>query len=264
MTNSSFIYRARATVAIAVNTFREAVRNKIFGALTVFAVAVLASSLVLGALSLHNEVRVASDIGIFASTVFSMILTVYVSINLLHTEIDRRTIHTILSKPVRRWQFLLGKYLGILALMAVIVGLLGAATAGLVVIQGGTVGPELAWAFTMIFFQLLIVAAISLLFASFSSPLLSGLLSVGIFVLGHLHHQLSMVREFFEASVLRETIGVLQWLLPELSSLNLSVEVVRSLPIPASYVGAAAWYTFSYTAVVLALAMFVFSRRDLI
>lgn len=253
----------RAMGAIAVNTFREAVRNKIFGALLIFSIGIMLFSLVLGSMSLHNEVRVATDVSLFASTFFSMIITVYVSINLLHTEIDRRTIYTILSKPVRRWQFLLGKYAGILALMALIVGLLFGVSAGLVAFQGGEVSMALASAFYLILLQLAVVAAISLLFASFSTPLLSGLLSAGIFVLGHLHNQLEMVKEFFDIAIIRASVDVLAWVLPNLASMNLTVELVRDIPVPTRYLLSATWYASSYAALVLLGAMWIFSRRDL-
>jgi ABC-type transport system involved in multi-copper enzyme maturation permease subunit len=254
----------RALLAIATNTFREAVRNKIFGALLFFAVGVMAFSLVLGAMSVHNEIRVTIDVSLFASTLFSMVITVYVSINLLQTEIERRTIYTILSKPVPRWIFLLGKYAGILALMIVIVGLLWGVGAGLLAIQGGgPIGP-LAYGFALIFLQLLVVASFALLFASFSTPLLSGMLTAGIFVLGHLHDQFETVRNFFESRLAHRLIDWMAFLLPDFASMNLSVEIIRRIPIPMTYLASATWYAVSYAAVVLFAAMLIFSRRDLL
>lgn len=257
------VFTARAIGAIVVNTFREAVRNKIFGALLAFGIGVMLFSLVLGAMSLHNEARVATDVTLFASTFFSMIITVYVSINLLHTEIERRTIYTILSKPVRRWQFLLGKYLGILALMAVIVGLLCGVSAGLVAFQDGDVSWAFGGAFYLIFLQLAIVGAISLLFASFSTPLLSGLFAAGLFLLGHLHDQLERVEQFFELPWMGTLIDAVAWVLPDLASLNLTAELVRNLPIGATYMVSATWYAVSYASLVLFVAIVVFSRKDL-
>lgn len=264
MKAESLLQGTRAVGAIVINTFREAVRNKIFGALLLFAVAIMLFSLVLGAMSLHNEVRVATDTTLFASTLFSMVLTVYVSINLIYTEIERRTIYTILSKPVRRWQFLVGKMLGILLLMAAIVTVLCLISGGLRVTQGGTFPLALVWSYVLIFFQLVIVAAISLLLATFSTPLLSGLLSAGVFLLGHLHGQFEQVREFFDSPVSHRLIDVLEVILPDLASMNLSAEIVRQMTVPASYLASAAWYTLSYTAVVLAGAILIFNRRDLI
>lgn len=260
----SALLQMRAVLAIARNTFREAIRNKILGALLLCAAGVMAFSLVLGAMSLHHEVRVATDVGLFASTVFAMLITVYVSINLVQTEIERRTIYTILSKPVRRWQFLLGKFLGILLLVGAILLLLFAVSAGLRLFQGGAVTLPFAWSYLLVFFQMMIVASISLLFASFSSPLLSGLLSAGVFVAGHLHSQLELVADFFEIEAVRTTVGFLEFVVPNLSSMNTATEVVRDIPIPPTYLLNAAWYTASYSALVLLLAMLIFQRRDLV
>lgn len=257
------LHAVRATGAIALNTFRESVRSRVFVALLVFCAAVMLGSLVLGSLSLHNELRVATDVSLFASTVFSAAITVYISITLLHTEIERHTIYTILSKPVRRWQFVLGKFAGILALMAGIVGVLSGATSGLIAVQGGSVSLELLYAFVAMYLQLAILAAISLLFASFSSPLMSGLFSGGVFVLGHLHGQLETVAASFDQAWLRRVADLLEHVVPDLASLNLSVELVRDVPIPSQYMLAAAWYSVSYAAIALLTAMVVFSYRDL-
>jgi len=254
---------ARAIGAIALNTFREAVRNKIFAALLVFAGGVLAFSLVLGAMSLHNEVRVATNVGLYASTVFSMIITVYVSINLLHTEIENRTIYTILSKPVRRWHFLLGKYLGIVSLDIAIVILLFGISAGLRSLQGGAITWTFGWAYLLILCQLLIVTALSLLFASFSTPLLSGLLAAGVFLLGHLHDQLELITSFFDMKLVHQLVDALAVLLPNLSSLTIATELVHDVAVPTTYLLHAGWYAVSYAAVILVGAMLIFSHRDL-
>ncbi|MFB6350216.1 MAG: ABC transporter permease [Bradymonadaceae bacterium] len=259
----NIVQTGRAVTAIATNTFREAVRNKIFGALLLFAGGVMAFSLVLGAMSLHNEVRVATDVTLFASTVFSVIITVYTSITLLQSEIDRRTIYTILSKPVRRWQFVIGKFAGIVLLAAVVVIVLFGVSAGLRLYQGGDLPVAYAWAFVLIFCQLLIVAPISLMFASFSSPLLSGLFTIGLFILGHLHSQLEAVASFADIDLADYLIEGLQVLIPNLASLNIATEVVHGISVPATYLLHAGWYTVSYGSLVLTLAIAIFSFRDL-
>lgn len=255
--------RLRALNAIAANTFREAIRNKIFGALLVVATGILASSLVLGALSLGQEVRIAADVTLFTSTLFSVLIGLYVSINLLYTEIDRKTIHTLLSKPVKRSQFLLGKFLGVCALTAGIVLLLYGLSSALRLFVGGDVTLSYTWAFAAIYFQVVIVTAVALLFASFSSPLLSGLLTFGTFVLGHLHDQLGEIADYFDAAHLDYIVDGLQFVLPDLAAMNLASEVVHGVAIPTEYFVSAAWYTVSYTAVVLAGAVLTFEFRDL-
>jgi ABC-type transport system involved in multi-copper enzyme maturation permease subunit len=214
-------------------------------------------------MSLHNEVRVATDVALFGSTIFSMIVTIYVTINLLQTEIDCRTIYTILSKPVRRWQFLVGKFAGIAVLMAVILAVLFTAAAGVITFQGGDLSVALVWAFAAIYCQLLILAALTLLLASYSSPLLAGLLAASLFLTGHLHDRLESVGAYFENPAVQTIVDILEVIVPDLSSLNLATEVVHSIPISPSYLLAAAWYTVSYAGLAMLGAIVVFAHRDL-
>lgn len=256
----------RATSAIAFNTFREAVRNKVFGSLVFVAVLLMAASLALGEMSLHEELRVTRDLTLFASTVFAAAITIYSSITLLYTEIEQRTIYTILSKPIRRWQFITGKFGGIVLLVVCILGLLYAISAGLIALQGGAISATLGWAYGSLLLQMMIVAAVALFLASFSSPLLSGMITAAIVIAGHLFSHLEQAQRMLEeaGNPLAFVIETLQFVLPNLESLNLSTELTYTIPIPAAYALTAGWYTVSYTAIVLVLAMIIFARRDFV
>jgi ABC-type transport system involved in multi-copper enzyme maturation permease subunit len=257
---------ARALQAIALNTFRESVRNKVFGTLLFFTVLLLLLSLVLGEMSLHNELRVTRNVTLFASTIFSTIISVYTSVTLFHTEFERRTIYTILSKPIPRWLFLAGKYLGVQALMALIVTLQLGITWGLMIYQGASLTQPMIWAHVTLYLQLSIIGALALFFATFSSPLLAGFATSSLFIAGNLFSQLAYVRLLLEergAHALAKLIDVLELILPNLESLNLSHEVTYSTIIPASYMLSAIWYALSYALVVLILSMLIFERRDI-
>jgi len=112
--------------AIALNTFREAVRSKVLYAILFFAVLLILLSLAFGELSLYEQERVNKDLGIVVITVFGALIAIYTGISLLFKELDKKTIYTIVSKPIHRWQFLLGKYLGILLTLAVELGIMSA------------------------------------------------------------------------------------------------------------------------------------------
>lgn len=250
--------------AIARNTFREAVRSRVFVSLSVFAGAAIAFSLVLGAMSVHNEVRVATDVALFGSTIFSMVIAVYTSIKLLRDDIDRHTAHTILTKPVRRWQFIVGKFLGICGLMAAIVAALFAVSAGIRAGQGGALTANFGYAFLLIFGQLVALVAFTLLFASFSSPLLSGLLAALLFFIGHLHDKLGLITEYFEYPWVDPAVDAIEVILPDLAALNIAEAVLRKLHVPASYLLHAGWYVGAYAALAVAAAAAIFTRRDLL
>ena len=256
---------ARAVFAIAANTLREAVRNKVFGSLMFFASLMLFFSLVLAQMSLHQEVRLVLNVTFFASTIFTMILSVYSSVTLLHTEFERRTIYTILTKPIRRWQFLLGKYLGVLALVTIILVVMSALSALILWTQDAVFSSTFVYAYAALFLQMTIVAALAQCLATFSSPLLSGFATVALFVGGHLFSQLKLIQALLVekgAGVLAQGLSAVQILLPNLESLNLSEELTYNIAIPASYFGQALWYASSYVLVVLCVGMIIFSRKD--
>lgn len=123
--------------SIAANTFREAIRSKVLGALLFFVILATVGTALLGEMSLHEEVRVTADGALFMSTLFSVAIAVYSMVTLLHNEMERRTIYTILTKPIARWQFLVGKYLGVTLLLAVVLAVLWVLAMVLVIAQGG-------------------------------------------------------------------------------------------------------------------------------
>lgn len=257
---------ARAILAVSINTFREAIRNKVFGSLMFFAALMILSSLILAQMSLHHEVRLATNVTIFASTIFAMVISVYSSVTLFHTELERRTIYTILSKPIRRWQFLLGKYFGVLALVLLVLVVMGVITAIALAAQGGGFSWIFFQGFVTLFLQMVIVTALAHGFATFSSPLLAGFATVAIFIGGNLFSQLALVKQLLleqQSPTLAAIVSVLEIILPNLESLNLSEEITYNLAIPSSYMMSATWYTVSYAAIILVLGMGIFSKRDL-
>ncbi|MGM0557360.1 MAG: ABC transporter permease [Myxococcota bacterium] len=256
----------RSISAIALNTFREAVRNKVLGSLVFFAVILILVSIAFGQLSLHTEVRVARDLTYFTTAVFTMVIAVYTSVTLLHTEIEKRTIYTILSKPIRRWEFLLGKFLGIQGLLLIILISLFGVSSGVIIMQGGDIHSALAWGHVTLAFQMWIVAAVALLLATFSSPLLSGMITVAVFIAGNLVSQIKQVELMLQDSGNPVWIPIrgVRYVLPDLEALNLATEITYSIAIPFEFMASAAWYAAAYTAVVLALAMVIFAHRDFV
>ena len=251
--------------AVALNTLREAVRNKVFVTLFVFGGLLVASSLLFGELSLHNETRVTRDVTLFASMVFSMIIAVHTSVTLFHTEIERRTIYTILSKPTPRWQFLVGKLLGVLGMMGGVVGFLGGLSVGAMLWQGDTWSGQMPLAFAGLYCQVVIVTALAHMLSTVASPLLAGFSTVALCVAGNLMTQLELIKKIMEerSPFLLPLLEGLKWVLPNLEALNLSYELTYRVPIPASYVLQAGIYTLGYSVVVMTLACGLFHRKDL-
>lgn len=263
--SSAFSTSLRAIRAVSLNTAREAIRSKVFSSLIFFAVLLILSSIVLGEMSLHNEARLATDGTLFFSTIFAMVIAVYSSITLFYTEIERRTIYTILSKPIPRWQFLFGKYLGVQILTLLVVGCLALLSAGVVFYQTGDMPVQLVWAFGSLYLQLSITTAIAHLLATFTSPLLAGFVTVAFFIAGNLFSQLRIIKAMLteKGNPLSHAITLIEYTLPNLEALNLSREFTYQLAVPTSYILQSVLYTVSYVGIVLLLAMWSFSRKDI-
>lgn len=254
----------RSFFAIALNTYKEALRNKVLSSLIFAALFIIGASLVLGQMSLHEETRVTTDFAYFGTAFFTTLIAIYSTVTLLHTEIDRRTIYTILSKPIPRWHVIVGKYLGVLGLLATALAVLLAISTGLLLLIDGTLYPAWFVGHVTILLQLMIVVAVALFFSSFSTPLLSGLLTALVWLVGNLRSQLNAIIELMaeKANPLAGALDVLQSLLPNLEALNLATEITHRAPIPAGYLLSAFWYAATYSAIVLVFSVLIFRQRD--
>src|ERR1044071_5899432 len=170
---------ARRVAAIARNTFREAVRDRVLYNLVLFVLLLTGGAVFLGELSAAQEAKIIVDMGLSAMLLFGVFIAIFVGVGLVYKEIERRTIYAIFSKPVGRGEFLLGKYLGLCLTLAVNVAVMGAGVSlALLYVNGGwdPLIPTIWPAVLLIYVELMIVVAVALLFSSFSSPALSALL----------------------------------------------------------------------------------------
>lgn len=261
--------------AIALNTFREAVRDRVFYNLLLFAVLLVGASLVIGQLAAGQDVKVIKDLGLAASLLFGVGIAVFIGIQLVAREVERRSVHATLSKPVARPVFLLGKYLGLLltlgvniAVMAVSLYLVLLVYARLTpddvqaVWSAPAVDPRLLVALTLIYVELAVVTAIALLFSTYSSALLAAAFTVAIWVAGHFVPDLRALETVGASGVTRWTAWLVSWVLPNLSLFDVKAEVVHGVAVPVTQVLASIGYGIAYVGGVLALATAVFQRRD--
>ena len=256
-------------LAIALNTFREAVRNKIlYAALGVVVVANL-FAMVIGELSLAEEARVARDVGLAVMSVFGALTAVYIGVSLLYSEISRRTIHTILAKPIRRYEFVLGKYLGMALTLTLLIFAFGAALALLLQLADVPFSSNVTKAVLLGWFEVLVVAAVAIFFSSFSTPFLSGIFTLAIFVIGRSWDDLAAAAERSKDVVLRVISQAALYVVPDLHLYSVSGgEVdgqhvsVHAAFVSWAYVGHAGLYAAAVIAILLLLAMAIFQRRD--
>lgn len=247
--------------AIALNTFREAIRDRVLYLLLVFALIIIAVSRLLSLLTVGNEEKIIKDVGLSAISLFGVLIAVFVGVSLVYKEIEKRTVWTLLANPVRRWQFLAGKYVGLLAVLGLNVGLMSAGLFGLLLLRGEPPWPLLP-AIALIFVEMAIVTAFALLFSSLTNPILASVWTFAVYVMGHLAWSLKLLKERVPEGASRLVCDAVYWLLPNLDRLNVKAEAVHGLELPPGYLFFALLYGLAYAVVVFALACLAFERKD--
>lgn len=250
--------------AVAVNTFRQAVRNKILYALLVLAIAMIGSGVFLGQLALDQNIRIIQDFGLFFMTLFGMVIAVFVGVTLLYEEVQQRTVYVLLSTPLRRTEFLLGKYVGMLLTIGVQIAVMGAAVIILLWFQDAPVGAVLFQAIFLAFTELAVLTAVALLFSSFSTPYLSGFFTFGVFVMGRLSGDLLRVLPNLEPEYARTPLRFIAGVLPQLWRFDFTSRVVYGRPVEFDTFALTCLYAVTYSAVALAVAAYIFRRRDFV
>jgi ABC-type transport system involved in multi-copper enzyme maturation permease subunit len=247
---------------LALNTYREAVRDKLLYNLLMFAALMIASSILLAQLQIGKDERIYRDVGLSAIAFFGVLIAIFVGINLVYREISTKTVYTMLSKPVRRWEFLVGKYAGLLSLLAVEVALMSACFLGVLVWKGSDFSIGLVWAIGMIYLELALVTAIAIFFSSFTSPYLAGMFTVALWITGHLLADLRSFGQHTDLTGLKPLLETLYWTLPNLDRLDFKADASAGNPIELSRVGMAALYAVLYSSGLIGAAMLLFQRRD--
>lgn len=249
--------------AIALNTFREAMRDRVLYLLLVFALALIGVSRALSLLTVGNEEKIVKDIGLSAISFFGVLVAVFVGVSLVFKEIERRTVYTLLASPVSRWQFVTGKFAGLLAVLAMNVCLMSLALFVLLWWRGENPW-TLAPAVLLIFIELVIVTAFSLLFSSITNPILAALMTFTVYLMGHLTWSLELLKSKVSGTAGAWLCDIAYWVLPNLERLDVKAQAVHGIALGRGHVALGVLYGLSYALVVLAAACYAFERKDFI
>lgn len=249
--------------ALASNTFREAVRDRVLYSILFFAVGIILLSLALREITIGDQAKVVRSVAQGSIDIFGSIIAMFLGVSLVWKEIERKTIYTILSKPIPRWMFVLGKYAGLMMTLAVEVAILTALYTGVMLAQQGMPPLVLYVSMAMLLAQLGLLTAWATLFSSYSSPTTAAGFTLAVFTIGHLADDIWLFGNQLDNPGLRQVAQVLYWALPNFSVLSLRAQAVHGLDVPWDQAGPALLYGLCYTAAVLGLAMAVFQRRDL-
>lgn len=252
-------------VHIARNTFREAVRDRVLYNLIAFAVLISGAAIFVGQISIDVERLVVVNLGLSAVSLFGVVIAIFVGIGLVSKEIEKRTLYTVLSRPVRRWEFIVGKFFGLAGTLVVNTFFMAIGVFGALLYVAHKFGRPDAWIFVALYFiilEFLIICSLSLLFSSFSTPLLSAVFAFALFAIGSFADDL---RGFAKL-----THGVVRWfalgsayLVPNFSALNVISSVAHQQPLGIQLIVQNTLYALCYTAMVLSSAVLIFERRNL-
>lgn len=250
-------------VSIATNTFREAVRDRVLYNLVLFVFIITACAVLLGDLTDGQEARTIVNIGTNAILLFGAFISIFVGVGLVSKEIEKRTVFAIFSKPVQRYEFIIGKYLGLCATLFVNTVAMGLGVTIALVYVGGTalIGPSWS-AITLIFFELMIVTSVAILFSSFSTPALSALLTFLVFLIGHLSSSLRDLAATLESAVSRFILEALYYILPNLSLFSFRTEAALGMSATPEMILGSLAYAIAYITVVVTITALIFSRRN--
>ena len=257
--------------AVAINTFRDAIRHRVLYGIVAVVFALNLFAIVLGEMSLHQESRVARDLGLGGVSLFGCVTAIMLGVSLLYTEIKKRTIHTIVSKPIQRYEFVLGKYLGMCVTLSCLVLMFSVVMMLILMYQDVGINAALIKAVILAYFEVLVVAAIAVFFSSFSSPFLSGIFSFGLFAVGRMTMDIRAMIATSDSEGVQLLGTVALYVVPDLHLFSVSggkVEgehvSVHSDFVSWAYVGTSSVYAFVVIAILLGLSIAIFSRRDFV
>jgi Cu-processing system permease protein len=260
---------------VAIAAFRESVRDRVLYSLVGFAVLLIGASLLIGQLTAGQDVKIIKDLGLAAMSVFGVFIAIFIGIGLVSKEVERRSVYTIVTKPVRRSELVVGKYAGLVLTLAVNLAVMTAVLYAVLAwvawltpaeLQAGwdapAVDPRLLLAVYLILLKLALVVAIAILFSTFSSPVLSAALSLALFVAGHFSADLRNFDAVVESPAVTAITRALYYLLPNFATFDVKAAVVHGMPVPFLDVATASGYGALYAAALLVGSVLVFSRRD--
>ena len=250
-------------LTIARNTFREAVRDRILYNLVVFVLLITAAAVLLGELTDGQEARTIVNLGLNAVLIFGTFISIFVGVSLVSKEIEKRTVYAILSKPVGRGEFIVGKYLGLCVTLLVNTAVMGIGISLALLYVGGNELALTAWgAVGLIFLELTILTAVAIVFSTFSTPALSALFTFLIFVIGHFSAALRDLAAGMGSSTAKIVFNGIYYLLPNLSNFSFVTHAAHGMMPPAAMFLGSALYAALFDVILTTIAILIFSRRS--
>jgi ABC-type transport system involved in multi-copper enzyme maturation permease subunit len=251
---------------VAINTFREAVRDRVLYNLIFFALMMMAAAVLVGGVSIGIERDVMVNLGLTAISLFGIVMAIFIGVGLVHKEIEKRTLYSVLAKPIQRWQFLAGKFVGLLLTLVVntVLMAIGLSAALFYVTRKFERGDgTIVVAIYFILLELALITALALFFSCFSSPILSTLYTLGIYIAGMFSPDIRDIGVVTSSPVVKAVARFIYYVLPNFHNFNTIAAAAHSETIPLALIWQNTAYAGLYVIVILIAASAMFSGRDL-
>jgi ABC-type transport system involved in multi-copper enzyme maturation permease subunit len=256
----------RRVGVVALNTFREAVRDRVLYNLVFFALLMMAAAIAVGQISIGIEQTVIVSLGLSAISVIGLLISVFIGVALVSKEMDKRTLYALLAKPVRRWEFLLGKFAGLVLTLAVNTAAMALGLLLVMICMKHSLERSDAVVLVAVYFILLklaLIVALALLFSCFTTPLLAILFTVGLYIVGLYVQELRDLPVEVMSPAMAAFTKWLSYLLPNFENFNVMAMAAHGRAVPGALILQNTLYTVVYCTIVLTAAAAVFSRRNL-
>lgn len=265
----------RQAAIVAGSVFKESVRDRVPYSLMIFAVLLMAASYLISQLTAGQDLKIIKDLGLAAIGLIGLLIAIFIGIGLVSKEVERRSIYSLLAKPLSRTNFILGKFGGLVLTLVVNIGAMtvayflvlaymdwAAEPAQRAAWVAPATDPRLLIAIVLILAQLTIVTAIALLFSTFSSPLLSTLFTLGIWTAGHFNADLRNLGAVIDSPVATSIARAFYYVVPNFAAFDVKAQVVHGVGVSLSQVAVTLLYAAVYVSAVLTAAVVIFRRRD--
>ncbi|MGH9718373.1 MAG: ABC transporter permease [Candidatus Acidiferrales bacterium] len=251
---------------VAINTFREAVRDRVLYNLVFFALLMIGAAILVGQISIGIERLVIVNLGLSAISIFGLVMAIFIGVGLVYKEIEKRTLYSLLAKPIRRWEFLVGKYAGLVLTLVINTAFMTIGLAAALLYVGRSFVRSDVSILIAVYFILLalaLVTAFALFFSCFSSPMLSTLFTLGIYVTGVFANDIRNFGALTKNQFLKTATSVLYYLVPNFHDFNSIASAAHGEHIPFALVWQNTLYALLYIVLLLFASSAIFSQRNL-
>ena len=250
---------------VARNVFLEAIRDRILYLVALFAILMVLASVILPEIAAATEDKIILDVGLAGINVLTLIITLFIGTGLINKEIEKKTVLVLIAKPVSRFEFILGKHLGLSAVLATVMAALTGVFFAVLLMQGVPFpAGAILVALLFMLLEMILLVAVALLFGVFTSSLLATLLTFAIFLVGHLSQDIVRFGRVVNSESFQRIARWMYLVLPDLERLNFKNEAIYGatlLPGVGELV-VNAIYAIIYTLLLIVIATNIFARRQ--